>query len=95
MEKLKLRLSNIEGAEVLSREQLKEVMGGLAQPTGNCAYNYLVPTGGGSYSQAFGSTTVSGTCAQQIAQCQAFADNLAYTTGYTVHYDTACDGVGV
>mgnify|MGYP007126786772 FL=1 len=28
MKKLKLRLQNIEGAEVLSREQLKKVMGG-------------------------------------------------------------------
>ena len=71
-------------------------MGGLdGGGNGICAFSYYVNQGNGSYSQAFGSTNVTGTCAQQRAQCAAFADNLALNGGISVHYDSGCDGWGV
>lgn len=37
MKKLKLNLSNLKGAEVLSREQLKKVIGGDYEYGGGCS----------------------------------------------------------
>ncbi|MFT4092617.1 MAG: hypothetical protein QM640_03170 [Niabella sp.] len=36
MKKLKLSLQNIEGVKLLTRDQLKKVMGGIKNPEGDC-----------------------------------------------------------
>ncbi len=84
-------LKAIQLGQQLTKKEMKEIKG-----AGSCAFSYLVDLGGGSQSEAFGSITVTGTCAQQMAACKAFADGLAVKKGpdADVHYDSGCDGWG-
>jgi hypothetical protein len=96
MKKLKLDLRNFENIEVLTRNQLKNVIGGSGGTgggtSGTCIQWYYFPSNPIRHTSTF---TVSGTCGQQSAGmnslCVSLIDNgIVSRCGY----DCACDGWG-
>ncbi|MGN6495645.1 MAG: hypothetical protein ACTHLE_26885 [Agriterribacter sp.] len=82
MKKLKLKLQNIEGAEMLSREQLKSVMGGSGGGGGGGAGYCAISTSCNLYVRDLG-TTYEGKCYYQIGGkcfCGVEVNGRTYTT---------------
>lgn len=101
MKKLKLNSNAFDKGEVLTRSQLKKVMGGDGSggAGGNCSINYTsneTPPPGYLDTIVISRITVSGSsCADQQLACQQAASNIVTSgTGRNVHYDTDCDGIG-
>jgi hypothetical protein len=79
MKKLKLNLSNMEGVEVLSREQLKKVMGGDSGGSGNvcCDWTWAEGVEGDATSQWTGTVE----CCQETADAFCYAHDECSNVG--------------
>ncbi|SIN74237.1 hypothetical protein [Chitinophaga niabensis] len=77
MKKLKLDLHNIEGSQVLTREQLKKVLGGVANVTtaGNCSISQACHSGLTISCSGSGSACKSVTCASGTVGIQCDSDD--------------------
>ncbi|ANI89192.1 hypothetical protein A9P82_07745 [Arachidicoccus ginsenosidimutans] len=87
MHKLRLNLQELEGVQVLSREEMKQVKGGNMPASHSCCIRGNI--GSSNIVMEFDPIQVS-----SQADCAAAADAKVESGHYTnVHYDTDCDGV--
>ncbi|WP_316838294.1 hypothetical protein [Pedobacter nutrimenti] len=89
MKKLKLNKAAFAGAEVLSRAQLKKVIGGTG---GTCTMTYTTPNNSSSQTVSY---SVGGTCAEQSSSMKKMCvDNITVGLFASCKYDCGCDGWG-
>jgi hypothetical protein len=91
MKKLKLRALQLGAAEVLTRAQLKNVLGG-DDGGGTCTLTYTTDSDPTPKTISY---TVSGSCSQQSSSMNAMCvDNITLDLFKTCRYDCGCDGWG-
>lgn len=91
MKKLTLNKSNFSVKEVLSKAQLKKIMGGESF-FGDCSVTYTTPSDPTPQTISY---SVGGTCAQQSNSIRELCvNNITVGTFATCRYDCGCDGWG-
>ncbi len=102
MKKMKLQMLGLSVNDLLSREQMKKVMGGSGSGSGGsgdqslCSITTQAPGGNGSYISyvAYDSSTPCATQSQNASVAAASQQQQQYGGGGTTHYDCGCDGWG-
>jgi hypothetical protein len=80
---------------LMSRLEMKNVMGGVAA-AGGCQVSFQSPGEPGTLPTVnIVLISVSGTCDEQKNACSVAAAGYVVPGNSNVHFDTACDGVGV
>lgn len=90
MKSLRFQKMNIVGSDILTRLQMKKVVGGHAN---SCTHTYTNANGDTS---TF-TTSYEGTCSQQSGHANSTCVNILEdrnTSGDRCQYDCSCDGVG-